>query len=432
MHLYAAVGCLLFSSVAAAQVPPASPAIAPQPPTPALAQSNPASAAIAPAPPHHWDSIVALIAAFGHDDQYDHDVLGFGTIVHPWAFRAIGINDDMIQNTGNRHSIAIGRGPDEDDVLVSVKEDGMTHWFRTNRDGQVVRAVSISMNFQKVAPMPTPDAQTELNAEFAFWDNNVNRITNWMACKAEMAGPNSVTPEKKIDACTALIQSGEESRSIVSVAYSERAYARRIHKNGTQIISDARMAVQLDPTSAFAWSQLCMEYISLHKDTRDALQACENANQLNPKDPDSWVFRGDIDLHAKKYDLAIANYNQALALQPKWMWPLTDRSDAYLLEGNLDRALEDDNEVIRLTPELPIGYMNRALVEMRKNDFKSALADFQAALKLEPDYGRGLFGQGLVEYDMGEKAQGRDDMAKGKKLDPTSARDFAKYSIPIP
>jgi tetratricopeptide (TPR) repeat protein len=419
VRLYAAVACLAFSSFAFGQV-------APVPQTAA-----PASPEVAPAPPHALDSIVALITDFGSNGEYTSDVLGFGTENQPWPFREIAIHTDLFDDSTSRHAFAISRGAAQDDVMVSVSDHGKYHFFRAHRNGQVVKGVLTDTITHQSAPIPTADAQKELNAEFELWDRNIDRTTHWYACMAEMVGTDSISPQRKMDACTWLIQSGKETPLDLSNAYTNRSWSY-MGMNRKKQLEDLQQAVKIAPTNATAWSDLCQADNVAKKNKRDALQDCQNAVELDPKSPRGWTFRGDIDLRDKKYDLAIANYDQAIALDPEWMWPLVDRGAAYLEENQLDRALQDFNEVIRINPDFAIGFMNRGMIEMRKNELDAALADFKTACKVEPGKGKCLFGQGLVERAKGDKAAGDADMAKGRKLDHKVAKDFEEEGIHVP
>lgn len=419
MRLYAAVASLAFSSFAFAQV------------APVPAAAAPVSPEVAPAPPHALDSIVALITDFGSNGELKADVLGFAKSTQPWPFRTIDIHTDLFDHSTPKHSFAISRGAAQDDMFVSVHDHGKYHFFRAHRNGQVVKGVLTDEATHKSVPIPTADAQKELNAEFEFWDRTVDRSTHWYACMAEPAGTNSVPAQRKMDACTWLIQSGKETPFAVSMAYEYRSWSYR-GKNLKKRSADLQQAVKIAPTSATTWADLCEADNVTKKNKKDALQDCQEAVELNPKSPRGWTFRGDIDLRDKKYDLAIANYEQAIQLDPKWMWPLDNRGEAYLREGQLDRALQDFNAVIRVSPDYAMGYLDRGIVEMRKNDLDAALADFKTACKVQPGYGQCLFGQGLVERAKGDKAAGDADMAKGRKLAPKVAKDFEEEGIHVP
>jgi tetratricopeptide (TPR) repeat protein len=412
-------GCLLFSSFARAQV------------TPAAQTATPPSSKTIHAPAEVLNKMLPLITDFGSNGELTDDVLGLGTKNQPWSFREIAAAGNPFDDSAPMHTFAISRGTSPDDVLVSIRLNGKMDFLRAHRNGQVVKAFSIETSNHTATPISTSQAQKELNAEFDFWDTNIDRMTHWYACMAQMAGPDSVTPQRKMDACTWLIQSGKETPFAVSMAYVNRSISYQ-RKNRKQELADLHQATKVAPTNSDAWAYLCQTENWTLKHRKDALQACQKAVELNPKSPEAWTYRGDIDLRLKKYDLAIANYDQAIALNPNWMWPLDNRGEAYLREGRFDRALLNFNEVIRVSPDYAVGYLDRGILEMKENKLDAALADFQAGSKVQPEYGGCLFGQGLVKYAKGDKAGGKADMAKARKLTPKAATNFKEDGIPIP
>ena len=58
-------------------------------------------------------------------------------------------------------------------------------------------------------------------------------------------------------------------------------------------------------------------------------------------------------------DRAIADYNEAIRLDPKSRESLLNRGVAYRRQGRCDRAIADYNEAIRLDPKTPKAYNNR-------------------------------------------------------------------------
>ena len=373
----------------------------------------------------------SLIAGFGDNSNLTGELVGLGTKDNPWRFREIGINEDVFGGSAPWHTFGIAQGSNPDDLIVSVTQNGEDHLFRAHRNGQVVIAFSMDTTTHMPTPIPAPVAQKELNAEFRFWDQNADRTTNWYACMAQMAGTNSVTPQRKTEACTSLIQSGKEPPYNASMAYVNRSISYE-GKNNKQKLADLNQAAKIDPSNSDAWAYLCETYNWAKRDKKDALQDCQKAVELNPKLAEGWTYRGDIDLDMKKYDLAIANYDQAIKLNPTWMWPLDNRGEAYLRLGQFDRALEDFNAVIRVSPAYSMGYLDRGILEMKENDLDAALADFQAGYKVQPDLGECLFGQGLLEYAKGDKARGEANMAKGRKRVPKAAKDFEDDGIHVP
>ncbi|MGD0682592.1 MAG: tetratricopeptide repeat protein [Terracidiphilus sp.] len=420
MRLSAAVMFLVFSFPALAQVESSAKALAPVP------QENP------PASSDVLNRILALIAESGSDSElpaWISDSLGFSNNNQPWPDRLISVRSDESDLSSPLHFVAISRGADEN-VLILTKKESITRFIRTLRDGHAVKAIAIDTVLGKASMIATADAQSEVNAEFQFWERNVEKAAHWLTCTGELGGAHPVTAEKKIAACTWIIQSGMETPHGVAMAYTNRGMAYK--DNIKQEMKDLMQSVKLNPMSARAWAQLCSAQNWVSENTKLAIQSCSKAIELDPNSPEAWTYRGDIYLRQKNYDLAIIDYGYAIKLEPDWMWPLDNRGEAYLRKNQFDRAIEDFNAVIRVSPDYAMGFLDRGIAEMRKNDLDAALADFQMGIKVDPKCGACLLGQGLVKRAKGDNAGGDADIAKAKSLSPKASDNFVKDGIPVP
>jgi tetratricopeptide (TPR) repeat protein len=83
-------------------------------------------------------------------------------------------------------------------------------------------------------------------------------------------------------------------------------------------------------------------------------------------------------------DLAIADFDEALKLEPNDINALGGRGRAFLQSGQYDRAIADYTEVLRLRPGSDRAFNERGLAHLRKGSLEAALADFDAAVRTNP------------------------------------------------
>ena len=113
----------------------------------------------------------------------------------------------------------------------------------------------------------------------------------------------------------------------------------------------------------------------------DALgQASEPSSSLNHSVV--YFFRGVTYLFRGDSDHALADFSQAIKLQPKLVEAYVNRSSIYIDKGDYSQSLADSNQALQLKPDLPVGYNNRGLFYLHTKDYDRAIADFSQTLKL--------------------------------------------------
>jgi tetratricopeptide (TPR) repeat protein len=61
----------------------------------------------------------------------------------------------------------------------------------------------------------------------------------------------------------------------------------------------------------------------------------------------------------KNYDLAIADFSEAVRLNPNLPQAYSKRGDAYVNKGDFDKAIADYSDALRLNPNDTMAYYNR-------------------------------------------------------------------------
>ena len=98
----------------------------------------------------------------------------------------------------------------------------------------------------------------------------------------------------------------------------------------------------------------------------------------------SFIGRGDIMLKNGDFIRAIADYNEALRIQPNNFLALNNRGYAYYKSGNTFKALDDYNSSIKYNSNYSISYFYRGILFENKGDLAQALTDFRYASRLNP------------------------------------------------
>jgi tetratricopeptide (TPR) repeat protein len=114
-----------------------------------------------------------------------------------------------------------------------------------------------------------------------------------------------------------------------------------------------------------------------------AIDDYTEAIRRDPASSDHYDKRGALFSRNNAYDRAIADFNEAIRLQPKADYFIS-RGNAYSLKGDPVRAIADYDEALKLEPERAMAFNNRGVAWRDKGDKKKALADFKAEVALDP------------------------------------------------
>jgi tetratricopeptide (TPR) repeat protein len=123
----------------------------------------------------------------------------------------------------------------------------------------------------------------------------------------------------------------------------------------------------------------------LHGDYDGAIADYDQAIALDPKDARAYINRGAAKKGKGDFDSAIADFDKAMALIPKYPTFYHIRGGAKQAKGDLDAAISDYDQAIVLNPDDASTYTDRGSAKQAKGDFDGALADFDKAITLAKD-----------------------------------------------
>ena len=167
----------------------------------------------------------------------------------------------------------------------------------------------------------------------------------------------AVSPEQRIAACTALIDTLKDQPQALAAALTARG-AWYINKSDFAL-KDLDRAIAIDPNNARAFRERSNVYRTIGRLDR-ALADANTAVQLDPNDAEAFDNRGNVFYDNRQYDRAIADFNEALRLKPDFALAYNDRGDAYYFKQDYAASIKDLDEAIRLDPKSANAFTNRA------------------------------------------------------------------------
>jgi tetratricopeptide (TPR) repeat protein len=84
------------------------------------------------------------------------------------------------------------------------------------------------------------------------------------------------------------------------------------------------------------------------------------------------------------HDKAIADYNDAIQVDPNEFVAFANRATAWGNKGEYEKAIQDVNRSLQLAPQNPVLYLKRGNFWLAQGDIIKASADFKDALRLNP------------------------------------------------
>lgn len=156
-------------------------------------------------------------------------------------------------------------------------------------------------------------------------------------------------------------------------------------------------AIELSPRAVFYFARAFIPFI------QDQLQlAFADYNQgikINPEYAPNYLMRGIIYQAQNKSEQALADFNRAIEIDPQ-------NSDAYNVRGlkiysarkDWDLALADFNRAIKINPQNSTAYLNRGLLYQNQNKWELALADYNKVIEIEPQNAEGYYSRSVLYF----------------------------------
>ncbi|WP_443046504.1 tetratricopeptide repeat protein [Streptomyces sp. DSM 40750] len=159
---------------------------------------------------------------------------------------------------------------------------------------------------------------------------------------------------------------------------------------------------------------------ALHRDGayERAVAEYDQALALDPDLATAWLGRAVVRAHAGKYAAAVADLDRADALAPGDVTTLVLRGDYHRLLGDLDAAIADLDRAVALDPVHRSAWASRGAARHGQGRLDEALADLDRALELDGQYVWALMRRARVRRSRGERDRQLADLHHAVALEP--------------
>jgi protein O-mannosyl-transferase len=152
-----------------------------------------------------------------------------------------------------------------------------------------------------------------------------------------------------------------------------------------------------------------------------ALADAEKAISLDPKQPRALTMRGTIRYLNRDQEGALADLEEAVRLEPREAVPWNSLGAVHLAQRRHDLALEDFTRAIERKSDYAEAYLNRALTLVGMNRLEQAIPDFDRSILLAPGNAKAYLWRGEARYLLGDKEAAILDYGRSLELDPGSS-----------
>jgi tetratricopeptide (TPR) repeat protein len=118
-------------------------------------------------------------------------------------------------------------------------------------------------------------------------------------------------------------------------------------------------------------------------------------------------------------------------LTQKYMaYAFYDRGIAFQAKRDYDRAIADYTDAIRLEPNFAHAFYNRGTAYQVKRDYDHAIADYTDAIGLDPTYFRAYKARGHAFQAKGDNSRANSDLNEASRQNPNGASTTDALEVP--
>ena len=169
-------------------------------------------------------------------------------------------------------------------------------------------------------------------------------------------------------------------------------------------------------------------------DYRGAIADYNEAIRLNPNHVEAYNNRGGVRFKLGDKQGAIKDCNQVITIDTNNDQAYFNRGLIRSVLGDNQAAIEDYNQVIKIDSNNAEAYFNRGLAHSVLGDNQAAIEDYNQAIRINPDHAKAYFSRGTAFYDVANKGNAMKDFKEAIRINPNYAeayhnRGVARYDL---
>ncbi len=202
-----------------------------------------------------------------------------------------------------------------------------------------------------------------------------------------------------------------------------RGNARRFLGEYAASWEDFDLAISLDPQNGIAYVGRGLAICLQRSQDPQSIVDFERGKILlaHPQNAIEYVMRGTAQAQLRDNLGAIADYTQAISINPRLVLAYNNRGNLRQHIQDWNGALADFSKVLEINPHSAIAHNNRAIVYAYLSRNAEAISDYTSAIALEPEFTSAYNNRGNAHSNLGEYPAALADYSKAIELDPNFA-----------
>ncbi len=143
----------------------------------------------------------------------------------------------------------------------------------------------------------------------------------------------------------------------------------------------------------------------------EALADYSNAIEIEPRLAPAYMDRGITYYWLGHYARAVTDYSRAISLRPDYDLAYINRGNALQKLDAFELAERDYSGAISINSEAALAYSGRAAARYRQHQFKLAIVDYNRALTFNQRDTNAIWGRAFAMYNLGQSTAAAMDFA---------------------
>ncbi len=130
-----------------------------------------------------------------------------------------------------------------------------------------------------------------------------------------------------------------------------------------------------------------------------------------------------------KQQAAIANYTEAVKLNPKNASIYYQRGNSYYSQRAYEKAIKDYTAAIKIKANYNDAYYQRGLIYYELDNNEKAITNLTQALRINPNYTKAYNKRGQIYYEIGDYKNAIQDYSQSIRLNPKDSNTYMNRGI---